>query len=147
MNNVLSEIDMRRNHLLLMFLLCPLLSGCALGWVGTVDVVSLEPLQTGEIVAAISGMNGVSISGLPLRHVPEGWLYESIGVTRGNVVAFIRFPTPLGRKSSDAISIDTSLRSADGKAFVRDLADALQKRFGNSAVRPRVEPLVNDGGP
>jgi hypothetical protein len=70
-----------------------------------------------------------------------------VTVRRGNVVAFVRFPNRIRRRDSDAINIDTASRSATGKAFVKDLADALQIRFGLSGVRPLVEPDISDGGP
>ena len=125
----------------MMFLMCLLLSGCATGWVSAVEVDSRQPLRPGEIVAVIRGMNGVSIVGLPRRHLPEGYKYDTITVRRGNVVAVISFRTLLGRKTSDNIGIDAS--SPDGRALVRDLADALQRKFGKSAVRPHVEAEVN----
>ena len=45
------------------------------------------------------------------------------------------------------MDIGTDSRSAEGKAFVKDLADALQKKFGDPSVVPQVKPIVNDGGP
>jgi len=74
-------------------------------------------------------------------------------VKRGNVVAAVVFPTFTVVKSHSSfksvatITILTNSRSAAGEAFVKDLADAPQRKFGDWSVSPRVERLINDSGP
>ncbi|MFY9985129.1 MAG: hypothetical protein WAK31_10235 [Chthoniobacterales bacterium] len=130
-----------------LLLLCGFLSGCMLGWRSGVNVLRLEPLGRGEVIAVVSRLNGVSVDSLPPKGLPQGGNWRRINVRRGNVVALVSFPTPEARKYFYDISIDTSSRSAEGKTFVKDLADALQKKFGDPSVVPQVERIVNDGGP
>lgn len=110
-------------------------------------MLRLRPVLPGEIVAAVSGINGLSVVSAPPKHLSEGAVSERIDVRRGKIVAYVLFPTPLGRKGSYTINIGTFSRSAEGKTFVKDLADALQEKFGPPSFVPQIEPIINDGGP
>jgi hypothetical protein len=117
------------------------------GWRSNVDVIRLQPLRRGEVVAVVSGLKGVSVDGLPPSDLPKGGNWERITVRRKDLAAVVWFPTPAGRKYFYAINIDTFSRSAEARFFVKDLADSLQRKFGDPSVVPQVERTVNDGGP
>jgi hypothetical protein len=48
------------------------------------------------------------------------------------------FPSAAGLEHQvSSIIIGTQSRSVDGKAFVKDLADTLQKKYGDSSTAPQ----------
>jgi hypothetical protein len=57
------------------------------------------------------------------------------------------FPTRAGLKSRlSSIVVGTETQSAEGKIFVKDLADSLQKKFGESSKSPQVVRSVKEAG-
>ena len=57
------------------------------------------------------------------------------------------FPTPAGLKSRlSSIIVGTQTQSVDGKTFVKELADKLQKKFGEPSKPPQVVRSVKDSG-
>lgn len=101
----------------------------------------------GEVVAVVTKMKGVSVVSPPPKQPPQDSALEGIQVKRGDVVAIVMFPTPIGLKQKVfSIIVGTQSQSADGKAFVQDLANTLQKKYGDSAHPPGSVKAVRRGG-
>jgi hypothetical protein len=136
-----------------LLLLCGLQGGCMIGWQSNVYIRPVRSVTPEDIAAVASGMKAVSVITTPPKNLSVTSADISFEVKRGNVVAVVTFPTftvvkyDSAYKSVATINISTYSRSAASKAFVKDLADALQHKFGDPSFVPPVERLVNDGGP
>jgi hypothetical protein len=69
-------------------------------------------------------------------------------VKRNDVVAIVMFPTAAGLKQQvTSIIIGTQSKSVDGKDFVKDLTDTLQKKYGDSSTPPQAVRSMNQPQP
>jgi hypothetical protein len=99
------------------------------------------------VVAVVGKMKGVSVVSPPQKNLSPDTVLNSVQVKRGNVVAVVMFPTRAGLKSRlSSIVIGTQTQSADGKDFINDLVDNLQKKFGDPARQPKIVRSVENAG-
>ena len=92
-------------------------------------------------------MKDVSVVSPPPKNLPADSVLNSMQVKRGDVIAIVMFPTRAGLKSRlSSIVIGTQAQSVDGKTFVKDLADKLQKKFGDPSKSPQVVRSVKEAG-
>jgi hypothetical protein len=117
------------------------------GWMGNVQLYPIRAIAPDDLVAVISKMENVSIVSGPHKFRADAIL-DGVRVKRGNVVALVQFPTATGlRHGFSSINISTQWLGPGGDAFVRDLAEAMQSRFGDRAATVKIVPMINDGGP
>ena len=114
--------------------------------------MQLHPIRAiapDDVVTVISKMKNVSIvSGPPKKFRAEDAVVEGVRVKRGSVVAIVMFPTANGLlRGFSSINVSTQWLGPGGEAFVRDLAEAMQNRFGDPAATVKIAPIINDSGP
>ena len=96
-------------------------------------------------MAVVGKMKGVSIVSPPSKSLPPDTVLNGVQVKRGGVVAVVMFPTRTGLKNRlSSIVIGTQTESADGKTFVSELANNLQKKFGDPSRKPQTVRSVKD---
>jgi len=99
------------------------------------------------VVAVVGKIKGVSVVSPPQKNLPPDTVLNSVQVKRGDVVAVVMFPTHAGLKSRlSSIVIGTQTQSANGKEFVDELADNLQKKFGDPSRKPKTVRSVDYAG-
>ena len=92
-------------------------------------------------------MKNVAVVSPPPKNLPADSVLNSMQVKRGEVIAVVMFPTRAGLKSRlSSIVIGTQSQSADGRTLVKDLADKLQKKFGDPSKSPQVVRSVKEAG-
>ena len=92
-------------------------------------------------------MKGVSVVSSPPKNLPADTVLNSMQVKRGDVIAVLMFPTRAGLKSHlSSIVIGTQSQSPDGRTFVKDVADKLQKKFGDPSKSPQVVRSIKEAG-
>lgn len=83
-------------------------------------------------------MKDVAVVSSEAKNLPADSTLQSIQVKRKDVVAIVMFPTAAGLKQQvSSIIVGTQSKSLDGKEFVKDLTDALHKKYGDSSTPPR----------
>ena len=83
----------------------------------------------------------------PARNLPPDTVLNNVQVKRGDVIAVVMFPTRAGLKSRlSSIVVGTQTQSVEGKTFVKDLADGLQKKFDEPSKSPQVVRSVKEAG-
>jgi hypothetical protein len=147
MNSSLARTVLRTRRLIPLFILCGFLSGCGVGWESHVYLRHNQNVPSSSLVAVVGKMKGVSVVSLPPKNLPADTVLNSMQVKRGDVIAVVMFPTRAGLKSRlSSIVIGTQSQSPDGRTFVKDLADKLQKKFGDPSKSPQVVRSVNESG-
>ena len=149
MNRPLARDVLWIRRLIPLLLLSGVLSSCGtIGWETKVSLRQTNHLPAGGVVAVVKRIKGVTVVSPPPKQPPQDNDFEGLQVKRGDVVAIVMFPTPVGLKQkASSIIVATQSQSAGGKAFVKDLADALHKKYGDTA-RPRADvKAVRGGGP
>ena len=130
-----------------LFILCGFLSGCGVGWESHVYLRHNQHVASNSLVAVVGKMKNVAVVSPAPKNLPADSVLNSMQVKRGEVIAVVMFPTRAGLKSRfSSIVIGTQTQSADGKVFVKDLADNLQKKFGDPSKSPQVVRSVKEAG-
>jgi hypothetical protein len=138
MNRQLARALVRVRRLIPLLLVCGFLSGCTVGWESTVHLRPNKNILPTGVVAVVSKMKNVAVVSPAAKNLPADSVLQSIQVKRQDVVAIVMFPTAAGLKDQvTSIIIGTQSKSLDGKAFVKDLSDTLQKKYGDSSTPPR----------
>ena len=138
MNRLLARALTGVRRLIPPFLLCGFLSGCTVGWESTVHLRHNQKILPTGVVAAVSKMKDVAVVSPAAENLPADSVLQNIQVKRKDVVAIVMFPTAAGLKQQmTSIIIGTQSKSSDGKDFVKDLTDTLQKKYGDSSTPPQ----------
>ena len=138
MNCPLARALVRVRRSIPFLLVCGLLSGCTVGWESTVHLRHNQNILPTGVVAAVNKMKNVAVVSPAAKNLPADTVLQNIQVKRKDVVAIVMFPTAAGLKQQvTSIIIGTQSSSGDGKAFVKDLADTLQKKYGDSSTGPQ----------
>lgn len=138
MNCPLARALVRVKRLFPLFVVCGFLSGCTVGWESTVHLRHNQNILPTGVVAVITKMKNVAVVSPAAKNLPAGTVLQNIQVKRSDVVAIVMFPTAAGLKQQlTSIIIGTQSNSIDGKDFVKDLTDTLQKKYGDSSTPPR----------
>ena len=147
MNRCLARTVLRTRRLIPLFILCGFLSGCGVGWESHVYLRHDQNVASNSLVAVVGKMKNVAVVSPPPKNLPADSVLNSMQVKRGEVIAVVMFPTRAGLKSRlSSIVIGTQSQSADGRTFVKDLADKLQKKFGDPSKSPQVVRSVKEAG-
>ncbi|MBV8274965.1 MAG: hypothetical protein JO170_06870 [Verrucomicrobia bacterium] len=148
MNSSLARIVLRAKRLIPLFILSEFLSSCGgVGWESHVYLRHNENVPSTAVVGVVGKIKGVSVVSPPAKNLPPDTVLNNIQVKRGDVIAVVMFPTRVGLKSRlSSIVVGTQSQSADGKIFVKELADKLQKRFGEPSKSPQVTRSVRETG-
>jgi hypothetical protein len=143
MNCQLARALVRVRRLIPLLLVCGFLSGCTVGWESTVHLRHNQNILPTGVVAAVNKMKNVAVVS-PAKNLPADTVLQNIQVKRKDIVAIVMFPTAAGLKQQlTSIMIGTESKSADGKDFVKDLTDTLQKKYGDSSTPPRAVRSMN----
>ena len=147
MNSSLARTVLRTRRLIPLFILCGFLSGCGVGWESHVYLRHNQNVPSNSVVAVVGKMKDVSVVSPPPKNLPADSVLNSMQVKRGEVIAVVMFPTRAGLKSRlSSIVIGTQSQSVDGKTFVKDLADKIQRKFGDPSKSPQVIRSVKEAG-
>jgi hypothetical protein len=148
MNRSFTRTVLRARRLIPLFILSGFLSSCGgVGWESHVYIRHKENVPAGAVVAVVGKMKGVSVVSPPAINLPPDTVLNNVQVKRGDVIAVVMFPTRAGLKSRlSSIVVGTQTQSAEGKTFVKDLADSLQKKFGEPSKSPQVVRSVKEAG-
>jgi len=148
MNSSFARTVLRARRLIPLFILSGFLSGCGgVGWESHVYLRHNQNVPPNSVVAAVGKMNGVSVVSPPAKNLPPDTVLNNVQVKRGDVIAVVMFPTRAGLKSRlSSIVVGTQTQSVEGKAFVKELADKLQKKFGEPSKSPQVVRSVKESG-
>lgn len=148
MNSSFARTVLRARRLIPLFILSGFLSSCGgVGWESHVYLRHKQNVPSGAVVAVVGKMKGVSVVSPPSKNLPPDTVLNNVQVKRGDVIAVVMFPTPAGLKSRlSSIVVGTQTQSAEGKTFVKDLADNLQRKFGEPSKSPQVVRSVKEAG-
>jgi hypothetical protein len=147
MNSSLARTVLRARRFISLLILCGFLSSCGVGWESYVYLHKTQSVPPHAVVAVVGKMKGVSIVSPPQKNLSSDTVLNSVQVKRGNVVAVVMFPTRAGLKNRlTSIVIGTQTQSADGRDFIKELADLLQKRFGDPSRQPKTVRSVDYAG-
>ena len=148
MNRFFARTVLRARRLIPLFILSGFLSSCGgVGWESHVYLRHKENVPSGAVVAVVGKIKGVSVVSPPAKNLPPDTILNNVQVKRGDVIAVVMFPTRAGLKNRlSSIVIGTQTQSAEGKTFVKDLADSLQKKFGEPSKSPQVVRSVKEAG-
>ena len=148
MNRQLARALVRVRRLIPLFLVCGFLSSCTVGWESTVHLRQKQNILPTGVVAAVSKMKNVAVVSPAAKNLPAGTVLQNIQVKRQDVVAIVMFPTAAGLKQQvTSIIIGTQSKSVDGKDFVKDLTDTLQKKYGDSSTPLQAVRSLNQPQP
>ena len=125
---------------------CGFLSGCGgVGWESHIYLRHNQDVPPNSVVSVVGKMKGVSVVSPPAKDLPPDSVLNNLQVKRGDVIAVVMFPTRAGLKSRlSSIVVGTPSQSADGRTFIKDLADKLQKKFGDPSKLPQVVRSVKE---
>ena len=139
---------LRARRLIPLFILSGLLSSCGgVGWESHVYLRHNQNVPPNAVVAVVGKMKGVAVLSSPAKNLPADTVLNNVQVKRGDVIAVVMFPTRAGFKSRlSSIVVGTQTQSVEGKSFVKDLADNLQKKFGEPSKSPQVVRSVKEAG-
>jgi|GEM_PF-3241410 hypothetical protein len=147
MNSSLARTVLRARRLIPLLILSGFLSSCGVGWESYVYLHQTQSVPPNAVVAVVGKIKGVSVVSPPQKNLPPDTVLNSVQVKRGDVVAVVMFPTHAGLKSRlSSIVIGTQTQSANGKEFVDELADNLQKKFGDPSRKPKTVRSVDYAG-
>jgi hypothetical protein len=148
MNSSFARTVLRARLLIPLVILSGFLSSCGgVGWESHVYLRHKENVPSGALVAVVGKMKGVSVVSPPAKNSPPDTVLNNVEVKRGDVIAVVMFPTRAGLKNRlSSIVVGTQTQSAEGKTFVEDLADNLQKKFGEPSKSPQVIRSVKESG-
>jgi len=148
MNSSLARTVLRARRLIPLLILSGFLSSCGgVGWESHVYLRHNQDVPSGTVVSVVGKMKGVSVVSPPARNLPPDSVLNNIQVKRGDVIAVVMFPTRAGLKNRlSSIVVGTQSQSADGKIFVKELANKLQKKFGDPSKSPQVVRSVKESG-
>jgi hypothetical protein len=140
MNRCLARTVLRARRLIPLLIVSGFLSSCGgVGWESHVYLRYKQNVPSSAVVAVVGKMKGVSVVSPPAKNLPPDTVLNNVQVKRGDVIAVVMFPTRAGLKSRlSSIVVGTQTQSAEGKTFVKDLADGLQKKFGEPSKSPQV---------
>jgi hypothetical protein len=147
MNSSFARTVLRARRLIPLFILSGFLSSCGgVGWESHVYLRHNQNVPSGSVVAVVGKMKGVAVVSPPAKNLPPDTVVNNVQVKRGDVIAVVVFPTRAGLKSRlSSIIVGTQTQSVDGKNFVKELADKLQKKFGEPSKSPQVVRSVKEG--
>jgi hypothetical protein len=148
MNRSFVRTVFRARRLIPLFILSGFLSSCGgVGWESHVYLRHNQNVPSSAVVAVIGKMKGVSVVSPPDKNLPLDTVLNNVQVKRGDVIAVVMFPTRAGLESRlSSIVVGTQTQSAEGKTFVKDLADKLQNKFGEPSKSPQVVRSVREAG-
>jgi len=148
MNSFFVRTVLRARRLIPLCILSGFLSSCGgVGWESHVYLRHNQNVPSGAVVAVVGKMKGVSVVSPPAKNLSADTVLNNVQVKRGDVIAVVMFPTRAGLKSRlSSIVVGTQAQSAEGKTFVKDLADKLQNKFGEPSKSPQVVRSVKEAG-
>ena len=148
MNRSFVRTVLRARRLIPLFILSGFLSGCGgVGWESHVYLRHNQNVPPNAVVAVVGKMKGVAVVSPPAKNLPADTVLNNVQVKRGDIIAVVMFPTQAGLKSRlSSIVVGTQTQSAEGKTFVKELADKLQKKFGEPSKSPQVIRSVKESG-
>jgi hypothetical protein len=148
MNRSFVRTVFRARRLIPLFILSGFLSSCGgVGWESHVYLRHNQNVPSSAVVAVVGKMKGVSVVSPPDKNLPLDTVLNNVQVKRGDVIAVVMFPTRAGLESRlSSIVVGTQTQSAEGKTFVKDLADKLQNKFGEPSKSPQVVRSVREAG-
>ena len=118
-----------------------------MGWESHVYLHHNQNVPPNSVVTVVGKMKGVSVVSPPAKNLPPDTVLNNVQVKRGDIIAVVMFPTLAGLKSRlSSIVVGTQTQSTEGKTFVKELADKLQKKFGEPSKSPQVVRSVKEAG-